>query len=128
MKYSIPRIDEIIFSGKQKIPWNEVEIYMKKYIGQEFVVKEYGDKIVIAGDFPDEYTESRYTKKLRGALAKVKANMAQIIDSIVINATNRRWIENKDVKATLAVRKNRKGLFLYDVIDIKKEASTPLEP
>ena len=27
--------------------------------------------------FPDEFTESRYTKKLRGALAKAKANAAQ---------------------------------------------------
>lgn len=124
-------------------------------------MKEYHDCIFIASDFPDEYTESRYTKKLRGALAKVKANAAQIIGLMIINATNRRWIENKDekhrhdasegwyrydtyfamavrgsgekeerwnqYKATLVVRKNGRGLFLYDVIDIKKEASTPPE-
>lgn len=30
-------------------------------------------------------------------------------------------------KATLVVRKTAKGLFLYDMIDIKKETSTPLE-
>ena len=30
-------------------------------------------------------------------------------------------------KATLIVRRTTQGLFLYDVIDIKKEASTPLE-
>lgn len=39
-----------------------------------------------AGDFPNEFSESKYTKKLRGALAKVKANSAQIIDSMIINA------------------------------------------
>lgn len=115
--------------------------------------------IGISGDFPDEYTESQYTKKLRGALAKVKANAAQIIESLIENATNRRWIENKkdkhkndasggwyrydtyftmpvkssnekeqrfnQYKATLLVRRTNKGLFLYDVLDIKKEASTP---
>lgn len=120
------------------------------------------DSIGIAGDFPDEYSESKYTKKLRGALAKVKANAAQIIDLMIMNATNRRWIENKDdkhrnnasegwyrydiyfeipvkgsnekierlnrYKATLVVRKTPQGLFLYDVLDIKKETSTPLEP
>lgn len=30
-------------------------------------------------------------------------------------------------KATLIVRKSVKGLFLYDIINIKKEASKPLE-
>ena len=29
--------------------------------------ERYGDGIHIGGDFPDEYTESRYTKGLRGA-------------------------------------------------------------
>lgn len=98
---------------------------------------------------------------MRGALAKVKANAAQIIDLMIRNAVNRRWVENKNekhknnaskgwfrydtylgisvkgsgerekrfnlYKATLVVRKTSKGLFLYDVVNIKKEASTPLE-
>lgn len=74
---------------------------------------------------------------------------------MIMNATNRRWIENKDdkhrnnasegwyrydtyfempvkgsnekierlnrYKATLVVRKTPQGLFLYDVLDIKKK-------
>lgn len=161
MGYKVAKIGEIIFVSKQNIPWNDVEQYLKHYIGQTFVVEEYQDSICISSDFPDEYTESKYTKKLRGALAKVKANAAQIIDSLIENATNRRWSENKDnkhknnasggwyrydtyfempvrgsnekeerlnkYKATLVVRKTASGLFLYDIIDIKKEASTPLE-
>lgn len=91
-------INKIIFTNKQNIPWNDVERYLKEYIGQSFIVKKYQDNVLIASDFPDEYTESKYTKKLRGALAKVKANAAQIIGLLVINATNRRWIENKDDK------------------------------
>ena len=154
-------IHGIMFTGKQNIPWDKVEDYLKKYIGAEYVVEEYQDSVMIAGDFPDEYTESVYTKKLRGALAKVKANAAQIIDDLVIHATNRRWVENKAEKhrknaedgwfrydtyflmavqgngesevrvnkyiATLIVRKTSKGMFLYDIINIKKEASTPLK-
>ncbi len=162
MDNKVAKIEEIIFVNKQNIPWNDVEQYLKQYIGSTFIVEEYQDSIGIAGDFPDEYSESKYTKKLRGALAKVKANAAQIIDLMIMNATNRRWIENKDdkhrnnasegwyrydtyfempvkgsnekierlnrYKATLVVRKTPQGLFLYDVLDIKKEASTPLEP
>ena len=37
-------------------------------------------------------------KRLRGALAKVKANAAQIIDLLIENAVNRRWVENKNDK------------------------------
>lgn len=162
MIFEISHIEKIIFTNKQNISWNDVEQYLKRYIGQTFVVQRYQDQINIAGDFPNEFSESRYTKSLRGALAKVKANSAQIIDAMIINAVNRRWIENKNAKhkynasegwyrydtyfsipvkgsgekterynkyrATLVVRKTLKGLYLYDVLDIKKEASTPLEP
>lgn len=126
------------------------------------MVVTYQDYISIAGDFPNEYAESKYTKTLRGAAAKAKANASQIIESLIVNAANKRWIENKNDKhsknasegwyrydtyfaipvqgscednirlnyysAALVVRKTIKGLFLYDMINIKKEASTPLDP
>ena len=149
---------KIIFKNKQNIPWNEVEQYLKKYIGKSFIVKEYGDVIHIAGEFPDEFTESQYTKRLRGGLAKAKANSGQVIGEMIENATNRRWMENKDEKhknaasggwyrydvgftipvedagimrknvyqATAVVRIKENRLYLYDIINIKKEASTPL--
>ena len=151
-------VPQIIFKNKQNIPWNEVEQYLKKYIGKSFLVKEYGDVIHIAGEFPDEFTESQYTKKLRGGLAKAKANSGQVIGEMIENAQNRRWIENKDEKhnkeasggwyrydvaftipvddagavrrntyqATAVVRIKKDKLYLYDIINIKKEASTPL--
>ena len=40
------------------------------------VVEQYQDNIYIAYDFPEEYSESKDTKKLRGGLAKAKANSA----------------------------------------------------
>lgn len=155
MKYA--DVIQIIFTNKQNIPWNEVEQYLKKYIGKSFVVHEYGDVIRIAGEFPDEFTESKYTKNLRGGLAKAKANAGQVIGEMIENAGNRRWMENKDEKhkkeasggwyrydvgftipvdnagilrrnkyrATAVVRIKEDKLYLYDIINIKKEASTP---
>lgn len=153
------KIKKVIFTNKQNIPWNDVEKYLKQYVGKIFVVKETEDIIHIGGDFPDEYTESRYTKSLRGALAKAKANAGTIIDEIIENAENRRWIDNKDekheknapdgwyrydsyfgmpvqgsqeneervnnYKVTVIVRIKGENLYLYDIVDIKKEASTP---
>ncbi len=156
MKYAEVHIN--IFTNKQNIPWNDVENYLKSFIGKSYTVKETGDEINIAGEFPDEYTESKYTKKLRGTLAKAKANAAQVIGEMIENAEDRRWIENKDDKhnkdadggwyrynvgfsipvndgneirrnkyiATAVVRIKSGRLFLYDIINIKKEASTPL--
>lgn len=151
-------VKSIIFKNKQNIPWNDVENLLKGFIGKEIIAKKYGDVIHIASDFPDEYTESRYTKKLRGALAKAKANAAQSVTEMLENAENRRWVENKDGKhekdandgwyrydvgftipverngdadrnsylATAVVRIKDGKLYLYDIINIKKEASTPL--
>lgn len=152
-------IQESIFCGKQNIPWKSVEKYLKRYVGKRFEMRESGDVVQVGGDFPDEFIQSRYTKKLKGALAKVKANAAQIIDELIVNATNRRWVENKNEKhqknaikgwyrydvsfgmvvqtggekfvnhyrGTLVVRINDRGNYLYDLINIKREARTPLE-
>ncbi len=154
-------IKESIFFGKQNIPWKDVENYLRKYDGVEIKNEVYGDIIKINALFADEYTNSNYTKGLRGGLAKRKANLAQIIPELVANATNRRWVENKAEKhdknairgwyrydvhfsmrvfdtsekawrqniyiATAVVRINDIGLFLHDIINIKKEASTPTD-
>lgn len=151
----------MIFENKQNISWSDVELFLKKYINKKYIVEETGDIIKIAGDFPDEYAESKYTKRLRGSIAKAKANAAQVIKEIISIASNRRWQENKAQKhckdaangwyrydsyfaspvmgsmdkephlniyrTTLVVRITSEGLFLYDLINIKKEASTPLE-
>ena len=160
-KKTIAIIEDIIFMNRQNIPWNQVEQYLKRYIGKEYQVEETGDVIHIAGDFPNEFAESKYTKSLRGAIAKVKANAAQIVGEMIVLAENKRWVENKDnkhakdaekgwyrydcyfamkvqgsneaekrmnfYKATLVVRSALSGMYLYDIINIKKEASTPHE-
>lgn len=154
-------IEDIIFMNKQNIPWSEVESYLKQYVGEKYIVEETKDLINVGSDFPEEFSESKYTKSLRGSIAKAKANAAQVIGKMIVIATNKRWIENKNekhkkdakqgwyrydsyfampvqgsdekgsrvniYKATLVIRNSLKGLFLYDIINIKKEASKPLK-
>lgn len=155
------RIEKILFPNKQKIPWKEVEAYMKKYEGETVIVREYGDEIRFNYVSASEYAASSYSQKLKGAYAKVKANLVQMVPKAVEEAKNRRWIDNKAEKhgndakngwyrydvhfeipvksldceeikwnrylGTLVVRANDMGLFFYDIINIKKETSTPGE-
>lgn len=159
MKYI--EVTQTIFRGKQRIPWDDVEKYIRKYDGMIIENIKYGDKIKVNALFADEYAHSNYTKSLRGGLAKTKANLSQIIPELIANASNRRWIVNKDVKhgenairgwyrydvhfavrvydnmenayydnyyiATALVRINDEGIFLYDIINIKKEARMPTD-
>ncbi len=155
------QVSEILFKGRQNINWKDVEKYLKKFAGLTFTVREYGDILHINAKFANEYAESQYTKKLRGSLAKTKANIVQVLPQLVQTATNRRWVENKKEKhmnhagkgwyrydtyfgvpvqaekeesirwnlfsATIVVRINDQGLYLHDIINIKKEASKPTE-
>ena len=90
------KIDKIKFTGKQNIDWKGVKKSMRIIVGKNAEVKETGDIIQINSGTLEEFTGSRYTIKLRGALA------------------------------TMIVKINNHGMYLYDIIDIKKEASTPL--
>jgi len=89
------KIDKIKFTGKQNIDWKGVKKSMGIFVGKNAEVKETGDIIQINSGTLEEFTGSRYTIKLRGALA------------------------------TMIVKSNNHGMYLYDIIDIKKEASNP---
>ena len=154
-------VQSTIFSGKQNIPWEKVEQYLKSYVGKKFLVQETKDVICIGRSFPEEFAWLKYTRKLRGGYAKVKANLVIVIEDLIYNASNKRWMENKDERhtadakygwyrydvkfsvlvkaenelnsrlnyyqATLIVKINDNGLYLYDIINIKKEARKPRE-
>lgn len=153
------KIRTVLFRGRKNIDWDEVRDFLKQYQGKSFQNEQYKDIIKINFTSIDEYTSSRYTRGLRGTLAKAKANLAQILPEILSSMTNRRWVENNDAKhenhaskgwyrydsffalpvqatdeesprwnsyrCTVIVNANDKGLFLYDVINIKKEVSNP---
>lgn len=155
---AIVSIGKILFPGK-KPNMEDVKNYLNNTLNSEYIVKETDDIIKIGSKFASEFCGSDYTKKLQGALLKAKANASQIIPEMIENATNRRWVENKESKhnkdakfgwyrydsqfslpvifdgnqslnyyrATLVVRINDNGLYLHDVVNIKKEDSKPFE-
>ena len=151
----------IIFKNKQKIDWYTVEKYLHRYVGEIVTIAETNDIIYIGSAFPDEYKGSKYTKSLKGANAKVKANASQGIIEMLKIATEKRFRKNRKEKhsqnagngwyyytthfampiyenetktenyylysACLLVNHSENGkLYLYDLVDIKREACTPL--
>lgn len=95
---SIVMIHDIRFKGKRKIKWVEVELYLREYIGNHFEIIESADVIYIGSDFPDEFSNSNYSAKIRGTLAKAKANAAQAIGEIIEVAWNKEHTENREEK------------------------------
>lgn len=150
-----PTIEQMIFNSRDTIVWDDVKLYLKQYQGSSYVVKEYGDLIHINYTTVDEYTGSKYTRRLRGAVVKAKANLVQILPNLIESCCNRRWIKNMSDKhnnnaskgwyrydagfelpvihngekdwnryrCILLVMINDRGLYLYDVLNIRKEAS-----
>lgn len=152
-------IKDIKFKGRQQIQWDEVEKYLKEYIGTVHIIQSTDDMVFIGEDLPDEYAHSNYTIKLKGANAKAKANAVQGISEMLSIANekefenNRKDKHSKDAKygwysyvtrfalpiydknkkierynifrAIMLIRHADNGkLYLYDIIKIKKEAST----
>lgn len=155
-------IHDIIFKGKRKIDWDEVEAYLKRYVGEIYEIAEYAEKIYVGSDLPDEFTGSKDTARLRGAQAKAKANAVSGIPELIQIANHKTYKENKAEKhknnaklgwyryytrfalpvydekgntdrynvfrVEILVRHGEDGkMYLYDMINVKKETSTPLE-
>lgn len=154
-------INDIRFKGKRD-DWKDVEAFLKEYIGEFYEIEETSEKIYISSDFPDEYANSEYRIRLKGAVSKAKANASQAVPELIQIATNRRYSENKkekhsadakfgwyryDVRFALPVYNDRTGnveryniykavmlvrhaedekKYLYDILEIKKETSSPL--
>lgn len=66
-------LPDVIFNNKQHINWNEVEDYLKRYIGKTVDILKTKDKIRIGNKFPDEYAGSKYTRELKGVKGKGKS-------------------------------------------------------
>ena len=160
--HNIVVLPDIIFKNKQKIDWDAVEEYLQRCVGEIVTIAETEDVVFIGIDFPDEYKGSKYTKRLRGANAKAKANAAQGIVEMIKIAAEKRFCANRKDKhsinagngwyyymtrfampvyennvktdiyniysACLLINRTKFGkMYLYDLVDIKREASTPLK-
>ena len=91
-------INDIIFKGKKAIKWNDVEKYLRQYVGQIYTIAETEEMVYIGTDLPDEYAGSNYTKHLKGTVAKAKANAAQAIPEMIEIASSKEVEENKKSK------------------------------
>ena len=127
-------INDIRFKGKNREEWKEIEEYLKQYVGEFYEISETAEKIYISSDFPDEYANSENRIKLKGKLSKAKANASQGIPELIQIATNEQFSENTKVErynvyfANMLVRHDEDGKkYLYDLLGIKKETSSPLE-
>ena len=104
-------INDIVFKGKRSISWEEVEKYLKRYVGDIYSIAEDNEMIYIGSELPSEYAGSVYTKKLKGADAKAKANAAQAIPEMIEIASNGVFEENRKAKHG---RDAKNGWYRYD--------------
>lgn len=91
---SIVVINDIIFKGKRSIEWKDVEDYLKRFVGEFYKIADTEDIIYIGSDLPDEYANSNYTYRLRGASAKAKANAVQGLPEIIEIAEGKKFEAN----------------------------------
>jgi len=118
----IVTFEDVIFCGKRSIPWGEVEAYLACYAGHKLKIKDTGDIIQIGRDFSDEFAGSTYTRKLKGALAKAKANIIQGIPELVAIAEKKRWNEDFNSRHK---KRAEKGWYRYNTrfaLPVKDEA------
>ena len=142
-------IHDIRFRGKRKINWKEVEQYLKRYIGEVYEIMDSADIVYVGKDFADEYSGSQDTARLKGALAKAKAENRRHKGNL--NPKHQRdakfgWyrydsrfglpvygedgeLERYNIfHVEMLIRHDADGKrYLYDVVNIKKETGTPLE-
>ena len=152
-------IHDILFKGKRAVNWEEVEKYLRQYVGEFYQIEDCNKMIYIGSDLPDEYTHSNYTRILKGANAKAKANAAQGLPELIEIAAGKKFTENYKEKHTIdamygwyryesrfalpvfneageierynvfnvimVIRHAKDGkMYLYDIMNIKKETST----
>lgn len=91
-------INDIRYKSRRSIDWNEIEEYLKQYVGEYFEILETSDKVYVGTDFPDEFAHSKDTKNEKGANEKAKANVITAIEElleIAIDKTAHPDYENK---------------------------------
>lgn len=91
-------INDIIFKGKRNVNWKDVEEYLRQYVGEFYKITDTKELIYIGSDLPDEYSNSNYTHRLKGASAKAKANAAQGIPEMIEIATGKQFEDNRKEK------------------------------
>ena len=104
-------INDIRFRGKTKEEWNEIERYLKEYVGQYYEISETSEKVYIGKDFPDEFAHGKDKTVLKGPNLKAKANAAQAVGELIQIATNKAGSQDYNLKHG---EKAKFGWYRYD--------------
>ena len=108
---NIVMINDILFKGKRNLNWDDVEQYLKDYVGEFYSIAEDGEIVYIGTNLPSEYSGSVYTMNLKGSVAKAKANAAQGLPELIEIATNGVFEKNRKNKHN---RDAKNGWYRYD--------------
>ena len=104
-------IHDIRFKGKRSVEWDDVEKYLKQYVGEAHIISSTRDMVYIGTDLPEEYAHSNYTKILKGTNAKAKANASKAVGELIQIATNKSKAEDYNSKHK---KKAKYGWYRYD--------------
>ena len=108
--HKIVVVHDTFFKGK-KMEWKDVEAYLRRYVGKFFSIADDGEIIFIGTELPGEYAGSVYTKTLKGANAKAKANAVQVLPEMIEIASNGSYEQNRKDKHA---RDAKMGWYRYD--------------
>ena len=115
-------IHDVKFKGKRSIEWTEVEEYLKQFVGNSYVIEDTKDMIYIGTDFPDEYAHSEYTTSLKGA--KLGWYRFDSRFALPVYKESGEIAGYNVFNVIMVVRHAQDGkLYLYDIVNIKKETS-----
>lgn len=104
-------VNDIRFRGKKREEWNEIEEYLKEYVGKCYEIAESAEKVYVGKDFPDEFAHGKDKTILKGPNAKAKANASQVVGKLIEIATNKSISEDYDSKHK---NKAKFGWYRYD--------------
>jgi len=104
-------INDIRFRGKTKEEWNEIEKYLKEYVGLYYEISETSEKVYIGKDFPDEFAHGKDKTVLKGPNLKAKANAAQAVGELIQIASNKAGSPDYNMRHG---EKARFGWYRYD--------------
>ena len=104
-------INDLRFKGKTKEEWNEIEIFLKEYIGKYYEISETAEKIYIGKDFPDEFVYGKDKTVLKGPNLKAKANASLAIGELIQIADNKSFSSDYGNKHG---KKSKYGWYRYD--------------
>lgn len=104
-------IHDVRFKGKTRAEWDEIEQFLKEYIGKHFEIAENSEIVYIGKEFPDEFVHGYDKLVLKGPNLKAKANASLAIGELIQIGTNQSIAPDYDKRHG---RQAAGGWYRYD--------------